>query len=107
MKVRWFQAAEARRLFTLALPVFLAQIAQTSMGFVDTVVAGKASPTDMASVAVARSSPRPWGCFQTSDDKKISMLVFPTTVGVFLKIADFILQAICLPHARGGVSQAL
>ena len=55
MKVRWFQAAEARRLFTLALPVFLAQIAQTSMGFVDTVVAGKASPTDMASVAVASS----------------------------------------------------
>lgn len=55
MKVRWFQAAEARRLFTLALPVFLAQIAQTSMGFVDTVVAGKAGPTDMASVAVASS----------------------------------------------------
>ncbi len=55
MKVCWFQAAEARRLFTLALPVFLAQIAQTSMGFVDTVVAGQAGATDMASVAVASS----------------------------------------------------
>ena len=55
MKGRGVQAAEARRLFTLALPVFLAQIAPTSMGFVDTVVAGKASPTDMASVAVASS----------------------------------------------------
>lgn len=51
----FFQAAEARRLFTLAIPVFLAQIAQTSMGFVDTVVAGRASPTDMAAVAVASS----------------------------------------------------
>lgn len=55
MKFRCFEAAEARRLFTLAVPVFLAQIAQTSMGFVDTVVAGKASATDMASVAVASS----------------------------------------------------
>lgn len=55
MKVRWFQAAEARRLFILALPVFLAQIAQTSMGFVDIVIAGKAGAVDMASVSVASS----------------------------------------------------
>ena len=54
--MKWmFQAGEARRLLILAVPVFLAQIAQTSMGFVDTVVAGRASATDMAAVAVASS----------------------------------------------------
>lgn len=40
-------------LVRLAIPVFLAQIAQVSMGFVDTVMAGGASSTDMAGVAVA------------------------------------------------------
>lgn len=51
----FFRASEARALALLAVPVFLAQIAQTSMGFVDTVVAGRASATDMAAVAVASS----------------------------------------------------
>lgn len=55
MKFRLFRLAEARILVTLAAPVFLAQIAQTSMGFVDIVVAGRSSATDMAAVAVASS----------------------------------------------------
>lgn len=46
---------ELKLLITLALPVFLAQIAQTSMGFVDTVVAGRVGAVDMAGVAVASS----------------------------------------------------
>jgi len=32
--------SEARQLLALAIPVILAQIAQTAMGFVDTVMAG-------------------------------------------------------------------
>ena len=40
--------SEARLLLALAIPVILAQIAQTAMGFVDTVMAGGYSATDMA-----------------------------------------------------------
>jgi len=46
---------EARQLLALAIPVMLAQIAQTSMGFVDTVMAGGYSATDMAAVAIGTS----------------------------------------------------
>ncbi|CCG87188.1 MATE family efflux transporter [Erwinia piriflorinigrans] len=47
--------SEARQLLALAIPVILAQVAQTSMGFVDTVMAGAVSATDMAAVAVGTS----------------------------------------------------
>ncbi|MCX8960123.1 MATE family efflux transporter [Erwinia psidii] len=46
---------EARQLLMLATPVILAQIAQTAMGFVDTIMAGAVSATDMAAVAVGTS----------------------------------------------------
>ena len=46
---------EAKSIIKLGTPVFVAQIAQNSMGFVDTVMAGKVSATDMAAVAVASS----------------------------------------------------
>lgn len=46
---------EARQLLALAIPVMIAQIAQTSMGFVDTVMAGGYSATDMAAVAIGTS----------------------------------------------------
>ncbi|MDV7104405.1 MATE family efflux transporter [Vibrio sp. TH_r3] len=46
---------EAKKLVSLATPVLLASIAQTGMGFVDTVMAGGVSATDMAAVAVASS----------------------------------------------------
>ncbi|WP_034947814.1 MATE family efflux transporter [Erwinia oleae] len=46
---------EARQLLALAIPVMLAQIAQTAMGFVDTIMAGDVSATDMAAVAVGTS----------------------------------------------------
>ncbi|KAB8307495.1 MATE family efflux transporter [Erwinia endophytica] len=46
---------EARQLLALAIPVILAQVAQTAMGFVDTVMAGSVSATDMAAVAVGTS----------------------------------------------------
>lgn len=46
---------EARQLLALALPVIIAQVAQTAMGFVDTIMAGSVSATDMAAVAVGTS----------------------------------------------------
>ncbi|WP_437889203.1 MdtK family multidrug efflux MATE transporter [Phytobacter sp. V91] len=46
---------EARQLLALATPVIIAQVAQTSMGFVDTVMAGGYSATDMAAVAIGTS----------------------------------------------------
>ncbi|NDL63088.1 MATE family efflux transporter [Acerihabitans arboris] len=46
---------EARTLMFLAIPVILAQIAQTSMGVVDTIMSGSVSATDMAAVAVGTS----------------------------------------------------
>ncbi|NIF20064.1 MATE family efflux transporter [Candidatus Pantoea multigeneris] len=46
---------EARQLLALAIPVILAQVAQTAMGFVDTIMAGDVSATDMAAVAVGTS----------------------------------------------------
>ncbi|MDJ0091163.1 MATE family efflux transporter [Pantoea allii] len=46
---------EARQLLALAIPVILAQVAQTAMGFVDTIMAGAVSATDMAAVAVGTS----------------------------------------------------
>ncbi|WP_077072121.1 MATE family efflux transporter [Mailhella massiliensis] len=52
---RHFSKQETRNLVFLAIPVFLGQIAQIAMSFVDTVVAGRASPVDMAAVAVATS----------------------------------------------------
>ncbi|KJY76882.1 MATE family efflux transporter [Vibrio nigripulchritudo] len=46
---------EASQLVKLATPVLIASVAQTGMGFVDTVMAGGVSPTDMAAVAIATS----------------------------------------------------
>ncbi|ELP5729486.1 MATE family efflux transporter [Vibrio vulnificus] len=46
---------EASSLVKLATPVLIASIAQTGMGFVDTVMAGGVSATDMAAVSVAAS----------------------------------------------------
>lgn len=44
-----------KRLMKLAYPILIAQLIQTLMGFVDTVMAGRVSATDMAAVAVASS----------------------------------------------------
>ncbi|WP_152039176.1 MdtK family multidrug efflux MATE transporter [Enterobacter hormaechei] len=46
---------EARQLLALPIPVIVAQVAQTAMGFVDTVMAGGYSATDMAAVAIGTS----------------------------------------------------
>ncbi len=58
--------SEARQLLALAIPVILAQVAQTAMGFVDTVMAGGYSATDMAAVAIGTLSGFPPFCLVTA-----------------------------------------
>ena len=52
-----------------------------------------------------RSSPRPWGCFSRGSVRSPRSAVFPTPVGVFLRLWFPYSPSVCLPHARGGVSQ--
>ncbi|MDD0843697.1 MATE family efflux transporter [Pseudomonas sp. Gutcm_11s] len=47
--------AEIRALLTLATPIIIAQLAHTSMGFVDAVMAGRVSARDLAAVALGNS----------------------------------------------------
>ncbi|MBR9858714.1 MAG: MATE family efflux transporter [Gammaproteobacteria bacterium] len=47
--------AEIPRLLRLCGPIMVAQVAQTTMSFVDTLMAGQVSATDLAAVAVATS----------------------------------------------------
>ncbi|MBH0048692.1 MULTISPECIES: MATE family efflux transporter [unclassified Pseudoalteromonas] len=44
---------EAKRLLSLALPVFLAQVTLILMSVVDTIMAGQVSPTDLAALSIA------------------------------------------------------
>lgn len=46
---------ESKKIIKLSIPLFIAQFAQTAMGFVDTVMAGGVSSNDMAAVAIASS----------------------------------------------------
>lgn len=46
---------EAKKLIAIAIPILLAQIAQNSMGLVDTIMAGQVSSADMAAISVGAS----------------------------------------------------
>ncbi len=46
---------EVRQLLWLATPIIIAQLAHTAMGFVDTVMAGRVGPQDLAAVALGNS----------------------------------------------------
>ncbi|MET1076450.1 MAG: MATE family efflux transporter [Pseudomonas sp.] len=46
---------ELAALLSLALPIIIAQLANTAMGFVDTVMAGRVGPRDLAAVALGNS----------------------------------------------------
>ena len=50
------------------------------------------------------SSPRMWGCFPKLVVLLLVRTVFPTHVGVFMKVYRRIVRAMSLPHACGGVS---
>ena len=54
--------------------------------------------------ALLLSSPRMWGCFRTARFTTARAAVFPTHVGVFLRLSTFKASRACLPHACGGVS---
>ncbi|WP_439287286.1 MATE family efflux transporter [Lonepinella sp. BR2357] len=47
--------AQAKKLIQIAMPILLAQIAQNSMGLVDTIMAGRVSAADMAAISVGAS----------------------------------------------------
>ena len=70
-------------------------------------VRGGVSGIQQHTAAVPGSSPRAWGCFQDGSLRPCPHGVFPTCVGVFRNDTrgnDFYH---CLPHVRGGVSEAL
>ncbi|UAY78385.1 MATE family efflux transporter [Pasteurella canis] len=46
---------EAKKLIVIALPILMAQIAQNSMGLVDTIMSGRVSSADMAAISVGAS----------------------------------------------------
>ncbi|TCP97821.1 MATE family multidrug resistance protein [Cricetibacter osteomyelitidis] len=46
---------QAKKLIAIALPILFAQIAQNSMGLVDTIMAGRVSSADMAAISVGAS----------------------------------------------------
>lgn len=46
---------EFTALLTLALPIIIAQLSHSAMGFVDAVMAGRVTPTDLAAVALGNS----------------------------------------------------
>lgn len=46
---------EIQRIFRLFYPILMAQVAQSAMSMVDTVMAGQVSPRDLAAIAVATS----------------------------------------------------
>ena len=46
---------QAKKLIQIALPILLAQVAQNSMGIVDTIMSGRVSAADMAAISVGAS----------------------------------------------------
>ena len=55
-------------------------------------------------VTATLSSPRAWGCFPEGSTRTLFQAVFPTSVGVFLRISRQPDSRTSLPHERGGVS---
>ena len=66
---------------------------------------GGVSTPRLRPLETAPSSPRSWGCFLVKAGAEIEKVVFPTLVGVFLLQSRWASMALCLPHARGGVSR--
>ena len=65
---------------------------------------GGVSAQKAVRVRVARSSPRPWGCFLSGRPFRQLAGLFPTPVGVFPIALILGVSSVSLPHARGGVS---
>lgn len=52
---QYFSGQECRTILRLAIPIIIAQLSQTAMGFVDTLMAGRYGAEDLAAVALGSS----------------------------------------------------
>lgn len=115
---RHFSRDEAKTLLLLGVPVFLGQMAQLGMSFVDTVAAGRYAAVDMAAVAVATSFWIPGSMFgqglimaltplvaqaEGAGDRRESVRLFRQGVWMALAIAAllmllFLSISFLLPH---------
>lgn len=99
---------ELRVLLTLATPIIIAQLAHTAMGFVDTLMAGRVSPNDLAAVALGNSIWVPVFLLMTG-------ILLATTAKVAQRfgagndreIGPLVRQALWLALAVGGGAAAL
>jgi len=66
---------------------------------------GGVSVTSSFSKKHTSSSPHPWGCFRAGGDRRMTIFIFPTPVGVFLLFRCYFGRPDYLPHTRGGVSR--
>ncbi len=55
VKRAWIDGTELRRLFTLMLPLYVANLMGMGMGVIDTIVAGRVGAADLAGVALGNS----------------------------------------------------
>ena len=101
---RTIQGYLERWVFPTSVGVFLKEVAVEE--FCDCLphVRGGVSGYQKWLAWSALSSPRPWGCFWRGGPRSSYRVVFPTSVGVFLKGKSKCLNQCRLPHVRGGVS---
>ncbi len=95
-------------LLKLATPIIIAQLAHTAMGFVDTVMAGRVSPQDLAAVALGNSIWVPVFLLMTG----ILLATTPKVAqrfgaGTHTEIGPLVRQALWLALAVGGAAAAL
>ena len=100
--------AELRGLLLLATPIIIAQLAHTAMGFVDTVMAGRVGPRDLAAVALGNSIWVPVFLLMTG----ILLATTPKVAQRFgageqAAIGPLVRQALWLALAVGGGAAAL
>jgi MATE family multidrug resistance protein len=101
-------STELYSLLKLATPIIIAQLANTAMGFVDTVMAGRVSPRDLAAVALGNSIWVPVFLLMTG----ILLATTPKVAqrfgaGAHSEIGPLVRQALWLALAVGGSAAAL
>jgi len=99
---------EVQALLALAAPIMVAQLANTAMGFVDTVMAGRVGPRDLAAVALGNSIWVPMlllmGGILLATTAKVSRKV---GAGTYVLIGPLVRQALWLALAIGLIAAAL
>ena len=90
--------------FPTCVGVFLVQKCRFCIRIGLPHVRGGVSPLPCPPCLCKPSSPRAWGCFSPSAFSFQGRAVFPTCVGVFLRVASLQKEPGSLPHVRGGVS---